>query len=191
MPVRECSVESNSLVPICEITTKVPNQERRDPLIPWCFSLSNNKIWGTLSKAFDRLHQLRYRMLRSPGCHGILLIVVLSLIYPWEIHVEIDRRGEVMITVITVVPIEAFRKMLTNSFPNLKEHLWTIPQQFDQILYFIFEQSDWSMKQEVTNFLRNLSNCWGIVQRCSFKLGNELVNIFRNASFYWHDYNHC
>jgi hypothetical protein len=38
------------------------------------------------------------------------------------------------------------------------------------------------MKQEVRNFLRNLSNCWGIVQRCSFKLGNELVNIFRNAS---------
>ena len=35
----------------------------------------------------------------------------------------IERRGEVMITVITVVPIEAFRKMLTNSFPNLKEHL--------------------------------------------------------------------
>jgi hypothetical protein len=24
---------------------------------------------------------------------------------------------------ITVVPIEAFRKMLTNSFPNLNEHL--------------------------------------------------------------------
>jgi hypothetical protein len=24
---------------------------------------------------------------------------------------------------ITVVPIEAFRKMLTSSFPNLKEHL--------------------------------------------------------------------
>jgi hypothetical protein len=38
------------------------------------------------------------------------------------------------------------------------------------------------MKQEVRNFSRNLSNCWGIVQRCSFKLGNELVNIFRNAS---------
>jgi hypothetical protein len=38
------------------------------------------------------------------------------------------------------------------------------------------------MKQEVRNFLRNLSNCGGIVQRCSFKLGNELVNIFRNAS---------
>jgi hypothetical protein len=34
----------------------------------------------------------------------------------------------------TVVPIEAFRKMLTNSFPNLKEHLWTIPQQFDKFL---------------------------------------------------------
>jgi hypothetical protein len=28
---------------------------------------------------------------------------------------------------ITVVPIEAFRKMLTNSFPKLKEHFWTIP----------------------------------------------------------------
>jgi hypothetical protein len=51
-----------------------------------------------------------------------------------------------------------------------------------QILYFIFEQSDWSMKQEVRNFLRNLSNCWGIVQRNSSKLGNELINIFRNAS---------
>jgi hypothetical protein len=38
------------------------------------------------------------------------------------------------------------------------------------------------MKQEVRNFLRNLSNCWGIVQRNSSKLGNELVNIFRNAS---------
>jgi hypothetical protein len=34
----------------------------------------------------------------------------------------------------TVVPIEAFRKMLTNSFPNLKEHLWTIPQQFEKFL---------------------------------------------------------
>jgi hypothetical protein len=34
----------------------------------------------------------------------------------------------------TVVPIEAFRKMLTNSFPNLKEHLWTIPQKFDKFL---------------------------------------------------------
>jgi hypothetical protein len=38
------------------------------------------------------------------------------------------------------------------------------------------------MKQEVRNFLRNLSNCWGIVQRNSSKLGNELVDIFRNAS---------
>jgi hypothetical protein len=38
------------------------------------------------------------------------------------------------------------------------------------------------MLQEVRNFLRNLSNCWGIVQRNSSKLGNELVNIFRNAS---------
>jgi hypothetical protein len=35
---------------------------------------------------------------------------------------------------ITVVPMEVFRKMLTNSFPNLKEHLWTIPQQFDKFL---------------------------------------------------------
>ena len=35
---------------------------------------------------------------------------------------------------LTVVPIEALRKMLTNSFPNLKEHLWTIPQQFDKFL---------------------------------------------------------
>jgi hypothetical protein len=35
---------------------------------------------------------------------------------------------------ITVVPIEAFRKMLTSSFPNLKEHLWTIPQQSDKFL---------------------------------------------------------
>jgi hypothetical protein len=54
--------------------------------------------------------------------------------------------------------------------------------QSDFIFYFIFGQSDWSMKQEVMNFLRNLSNCSGIVQRCSFKLGNELGNIFRNAS---------
>ena len=38
------------------------------------------------------------------------------------------------------------------------------------------------MKQEVRNFLRNLSNCSGIVQRNSSKLGNELVNIFRKAS---------
>jgi hypothetical protein len=38
------------------------------------------------------------------------------------------------------------------------------------------------MKREVRNFLRNLSNCWGIVQRNSSKLGNELINIFRNAS---------
>jgi hypothetical protein len=36
------------------------------------------------------------------------------------------------------------------------------------------------MKQEVRNFF--LSNCWGIVQRHSSKLGNELINIFRNAS---------
>jgi hypothetical protein len=70
-----------------------------------------------------------------------------------------------------------------------RNHIWNSFSVFhilltttNQILYFIFEQSDWSMKQEVRNFLRNLSNCWGIVQRCSFKLGNELVNIFRNAS---------
>jgi hypothetical protein len=86
--------------------------------------------------------------------------------------------------------------MLTNSFPNLKEHLWTIPQQLYKFLKkfltsCFIDQSDcskkyikfdWSMKQEVRNFLRNLSNCWGIVQRCSFKLRNELVNIFQNAS---------
>ena len=35
--------------------------------------------------------------------------------------------------IITVVPIEAFRKMLTNSFPNLKEHR-KIHQQFDKFL---------------------------------------------------------
>jgi hypothetical protein len=35
------------------------------------------------------------------------------------------------------------------------------------------------MKQEVRNFLRNFEE---IVQRNSSKLGNELVNIFRNAS---------
>jgi hypothetical protein len=29
---------------------------------------------------------------------------------------------------ITVVPVEAFRKMLTNSFPNLKEHLNLVPR---------------------------------------------------------------
>ena len=52
----------------------------------------------------------------------------------------------------------------------------------NQILCFISEQPDWSMKQEGRNFLRNLSNCWGIVQRNSSKLGNELINIFRNAS---------
>ena len=38
------------------------------------------------------------------------------------------------------------------------------------------------MKQEIRNFLTNLSNCCGIVQRNSSKLGNELINIFRNAS---------
>jgi hypothetical protein len=84
--------------------------------------------------------------------------------------------------VFTVVPIEAFRKMLTNSFPNFKEHLWTGPQQFDKFLKkFVtscfIDQSDCSkIKYKIW------SNCWGIVQRCSFKLGNELVNIFRNAS---------
>jgi hypothetical protein len=35
---------------------------------------------------------------------------------------------------ITVVPIEAFRKMLTSSFPNFEEFLWTIPRQFDKFL---------------------------------------------------------
>jgi hypothetical protein len=34
-----------------------------------------------------------------------------------------------------------------------------VPIEAIKILYFIFEQSDWSMKQEVRNFLRNLSNC--------------------------------
>jgi hypothetical protein len=29
---------------------------------------------------------------------------------------------------VTVVPIEAFRKMLISSFPNFEEFLWTIPQ---------------------------------------------------------------
>jgi hypothetical protein len=63
-------------------------------------------------------------------------------------------------------------------------YVWYITSRLltNQILYFIFEQSDWSMKQEVRDFLRNLSNCWGIVQRNSSKLENELINIFRNAS---------
>ena len=66
---------------------------------------------------------------------------------------------------VTVVPIEAFRKMLTNSFPNLKNEGTPLNNSLkssqlpvsltNQILYFIFEQSDWSMKQEVRNFLRN------------------------------------
>jgi hypothetical protein len=112
---------------------------------------------------------------------------------PWKFPDIFDEGGRVyfisrpiiyLLDVFTVVPIEAFRKMLTNSFPNLKEHLWTIPQQLDKFLKkfltsCFIDQSDcskiefdWSMKQEVRNFLRNLSNCWGIVQRCSFKLGN-------------------
>jgi hypothetical protein len=40
-----------------------------------------------------------------------------------------------MCHVFTVVPIEAFRKMLTSSFPvQFEEFLWTIPQQFDKFL---------------------------------------------------------
>jgi hypothetical protein len=42
----------------------------------------------------------------------------------------------------------------------------SVPKNVDQLISyfidqsdFIFEQSDWSMKQEVRNFLRNLSNC--------------------------------
>jgi hypothetical protein len=45
------------------------------------------------------------------------------------VRFQVDSGGDVNIidektfSHITVVPIEVFRKMLTNSFPNLKEHL--------------------------------------------------------------------
>jgi hypothetical protein len=57
--------------------------------------------------------------------------VTLDQVLPWPDYVKerpcsFTRRGTVLLMLfctITVVPIEAFRKMLTNSFPNLKEHL--------------------------------------------------------------------
>jgi hypothetical protein len=101
---------------------------------------------------------------------------------------------------VTVVPIEAFRKMLTNSFPNLKEHLWTIPQQFDKFLkkfltsYFI-DQSDCS---------KIIYKIWLVNETGSWELFKELIKLLRNCSevflqvrkwigqhfserFYWHD----
>jgi hypothetical protein len=44
------------------------------------------------------------------------------------------------------------------------------------------------MKQEVRNFLQKFSKFSGIVQRCSFKLGNEHGQHF-SERFYWHDCN--
>ena len=61
--------------------------------------------------------------------------------------------------IVTVVPIEAFRKMLTNSFPNLKEHLWTIPQQFDKFLKK-FLTSCFIDQSNFIYFLSNLIGQW-------------------------------
>ena len=67
---------------------------------------------------------------------------------------------------------QACRKLLTQSCSNAVFNRFVTKIKFH-----------WSMKQEVRNFLKKFSKFQGIVQRCSFKLGNELVNIFRNASF--------
>jgi hypothetical protein len=66
----------------------------------------------------------------------------------------VDYRGNdgnflpysVIFITITVVPIEAFRKMLTSSFPNFKEFLWTIPQQFDKFLKKLLTSCFWPIR---------------------------------------------
>jgi hypothetical protein len=111
----------------------------------------------------------------------------------------------------TVVPIEVFRKMLISSFPNFEKFLWTIPQQFDKFLKkfltsCFIDQSDcskikfdWSMKQEVRNFLTNIK----LLRNCSEELlevrtvhfltsrssSEQFLNNCQHFSerFYWHD----